>query len=89
LLLAAESSEDEATVLAEALAQQVAVAGECAGSGDLVALVVEVVTLDLDVLATQSVPGNGGSDLEQDQWAKLRLEDQIARRRNAGLHEAS
>ena len=50
LLFAAESSEDEATVRAEALAQQVAVGGECTGSRNLVALVAEVVALDLDVL---------------------------------------
>jgi hypothetical protein len=89
LLLATESSEDEATVLVEARAQQVAVAGERASGGDLLALVAEVLALDLDVMAAQCVAGDGGGDLEQEQGAKLGLEDQITRRRNASLHEAS
>jgi hypothetical protein len=89
LLLATESGEDEAPVLAEAGAQQVAVAGESASGGDLLALVTEVLALDLDVMAAQCVAGDGGGDLEQEQWAKLRLEDQITRRRNARLHDAS
>jgi hypothetical protein len=89
LLLAAAPSEDEATVLAKALAQEVAVAGECASSSDLLALVAEVITLDLDMLPAQCVARDGGGDLEQEQWAKLRLEDQITGRRNAGLHVAS
>jgi predicted ABC-type transport system involved in lysophospholipase L1 biosynthesis ATPase subunit len=79
-LLAAASSEDEATVLAEAGAQQVAVAGESASGSDLLALITEVVALDLDVVAAQRVAGNGSGDLEQEQRAKLRLEDQITRR---------
>jgi hypothetical protein len=54
LLLAAESSDDVATVFSEAFAQQVAVAGECTSCGDLRALVTEVVALDLDVVAAHS-----------------------------------
>jgi hypothetical protein len=77
LLLAAESTKDEATVLAQTFAQQVAVACERAGSGDLLALVAEVVALDLDVLPAQCVAGDGCGDLEQEQRTKLRLEDEI------------
>jgi hypothetical protein len=89
LLLAAESSEDEATVLVEVRAQEIAVTGERASGGDLLALVAEVLALDLDVMAAQCVAGDGGGDLEQEQWARLGLEDQIRRRRNARLHDAS
>ncbi len=53
-LLAAELSEDVATVFSEAFAQQVAVAGECTSCGDLLALVTEVIVLDLDVVAAHS-----------------------------------
>jgi hypothetical protein len=89
LLLAMQSSKDEATVLAQARAQQVAVTGECASSGDLLGLVAEVITLNLDVLSAQRAGGNGGGDFEHEQWAELRLEDQIGGRRNAGPHDAS
>ena len=66
LLLAAESSEDEAVVLAQALAQQIAVASEGTNCSDLLAFVAEVVTLDLYVLPAQRVAGDGRGDLEQE-----------------------
>jgi hypothetical protein len=74
LLLTAESAENEATVVAEPVAQDRAVPKQRTCRGNLVGVVVEGVGFDLDVLPTQGAAGDGGSDLEQEEWTELRLE---------------
>lgn len=74
-----EAGKDAAAVVVERVAEEVALAGEHAGGGDLGGLGGMVVALDRDVLGAEGVGGDGSGELEEEQRSQRRLLVEVGR----------
>jgi hypothetical protein len=91
LAFASEASNDETAVLAECIAQHVALAGKDTSDGDVFGVIIDDVAFDLDVTCSERVGGDGGGDIEEEEGTERRLLVKVRGwgHADADLHEAS